>query len=110
MSREPFMLEEAEPPRAVFARYVSDPLTSAQRGALRDAVERHAMLVLDLTGTMTLSTDWWRWFGQLAGKARRSGGRVVVVGANSVGLRTADRVGVKDNLEFVETLAQAGAM
>lgn len=98
---DPFTVERSTPPRVKFARFVSEPVQSDHEARLRSELSASPSLVVDLSDTMTLSTDWWRLLGLLGDFARRTGGQITVVGANSVGLRTADRVGAGANLEFV---------
>lgn len=104
----PFTLDSSTLPRARFARFVSEPVEPDHEARLRSELSANQSLVVDLTDTMALSADWWRLLGLLGAFARRTGGQVTVVGANSVGLRTADRVGASAHLTFDADAIGAG--
>jgi hypothetical protein len=90
MSSDPFVIDGAT---ARFERFVTRPVTTAHEQALRRAALDQP-LVLDLTDTITLSSEWWRLFGRIGAR-----GSAVVVGATIYDRRMAHRVGA-DALEF----------
>jgi hypothetical protein len=100
MRHDPFTIDDSTPPRVRFARFVSEPVSEGQEQQLRAQVASSLSVVVDPCDTMTLSTAWWRLLGRLGALARRTGGELTVVGANSIGLQTADRVGARDLLTF----------
>jgi anti-anti-sigma regulatory factor len=103
----PYLIEE-DGDRAVirFAAICDHERTHAQEQELLGLVERSAQIACDLSKTVTLSSEWFRWLYRLAVKAERQGKTFALVGVSADLKESADAIALKDKFIYRDRIEE----
>lgn len=102
---------EIQPPGedvvVVFAQYVDHERTPEHDHDLEDLVERHELVICDISGSRKVTSDWLRFLLRLSVKARKMGKRVAIVGMGDNVRKSSDVLGLLDALQLYHNLEEA---
>ena len=91
----------------VFVEYVDHERTPEYDRELDDLVERHTLVICDISKSKKVTSDWLRFLRRLTVKADNMGKRLVLVGMRDNVRESSDVLGLADDLELCPTLEEA---
>jgi anti-anti-sigma regulatory factor len=102
---------EVQPARddvvVVFAQYVDHERRPEHDRELDDLVERHELVICDISGSRKITSDWLRFLLRLSVKAKKMGKRMAIVGMGDNVKETSDVLGLLDDLQLYPSLEEA---
>jgi anti-anti-sigma regulatory factor len=78
--------------------------SKADEDTLAGLVERFDLVACDLTHTDAIASEWLRWMARMSIQANSAGKKLFLVGVKEQVLKTADVLGLKEELRMVKTL------
>jgi len=102
---------EIRPPEddvvVVFAQYLDHERTPEHDNELDALVERHELVICDISGSRKVTSDWLRFLLRLSVKAKKMGKRVAIVGMGDNVRETSDVLGLLDELALYRNQEEA---
>jgi anti-anti-sigma regulatory factor len=105
----PFRIEDSGDPKlalVTFAKQCDYLRTEKYEKDLFSLVEGYEIIACDFTHTETIASEWLRWLAKMAAQARRTGKNLFLFGVKEQVFKTADVLGVKEEIQTRSSLAE----
>ncbi|HEX4956223.1 MAG TPA: STAS domain-containing protein [Thermoanaerobaculia bacterium] len=109
---EPYRIQEDEEQRRAvvwFAVRCDHPRTKALEDQLANLVASYDRVACEVSRTRVMGSDWLRWLARLTARAKAAGKVLALVGMGETLGRTADVLGLQDELVMKAALDEVWA-